>query len=147
MPISWKHVKWFTSSEFDDPLYPGSGEFINGSLLIMLEKLRNATFDENREKGWPIVIHNSVGGAVDIKGEHGHSENSLHLFRNNCKAVDFNFKTDASLRKQLFLISKIGFGGIGFYPGWKSQGFHIDIRPKNQTQRWICINGEYTYLL
>lgn len=145
--INWNLVPYFKSSEFDDPLFPGSGKNINGSLLIQLVKLRQSTFRMNPQKGWPMIIHSSVGGAVDMEGRHGHTENSLHLFENFCQAVDFHFKTDAPIREQFLVISCIGFGGIGIYYDWNNIGFHVDIRPKSKVQRWKVQDGIYTYLL
>ena len=142
MAISWDKTPFFQMIEFNDPDYPNSGEYINGSLLIQLVKLRQSTFTMNIDKGWPILIHS----AVDIDGKH-HSKNSLHNLDQGCLACDFHFDTDVSIREQFLLISCIGFGGIGIYYDWNSPGFHVDIRPKSKVQRWTVNNGEYTYLL
>lgn len=144
--INWDLVPFFNRNEFDDPNYVGSGDCIDGCLLMMLVKLRN-------EAGWPIITHAKIGGAVDVDGSHGHVENSYHLKVNGCSAVDFHFDTDESTRLQYNMISRLGFGGVGIYYDWHWNnqllpiGFHVDTRPKTITQRWIRENGEYFYLL
>jgi hypothetical protein len=146
MPISWKHVKYFESYEFDDPDHPGSGELIDGILLFMLDRLRE-------DSGWPIVTHWKVGGCVDVNGTHGHSKNSLHLKKNGCLAVDFHFDCRAGLREQYYQVSKAGFPGIGVYTDWYWDGkplvvgFHVDRRPVYSTQRWKRQAGKYIYFL
>lgn len=146
MPISWKQVKFFKPEEFDDPMYPGSGGYIDGVLLFELEKLRKAT-------GWPIITHAKVGGCVDMDAKHGHSRNSYHIYANGCKACDFHFLTDEDPRLQYRQVEDIGFPGIGVYYDWHWNGkllpigFHVDMRPKDQTQRWARRNKEYFYLL
>jgi len=107
--------------------------------------LATISFDEPR--GWPVIVHSSVGGAVDMDGSWGHADESLHLLENDCEAADFHFITTASIREQYHLVSRMGFGGVGFYYDWNRQGFHVDIRPKKETQRWVRKNGEYDYLL
>ncbi len=140
MPINWSYVRHFKRYEFDDPLYPGSGDLIDGQLLYMLDRLREDT-------GWPIHPHWEVGGCVDVDGSHGHAKHSYHLKKMGCKAVDFHFDTTASFREQYYAVSKAGFTGIGVYPNWEHPGFHVDTRPKEKTQRWVRRNGIYIYLL
>lgn len=146
MPISWEHVDFFKPEEFDDPDHKGSGEEINGELLILLDRLR-------RETGWPIITHAIVGGCVDVSGTHGHSKRSYHLLEKGAKAVDFHFKTDKSPREQFYAIIRGGFTGIGVYYDWHwnnhplSVGFHVDIRPKYSTQIWKREKGQYIYFL
>uniref|UniRef100_A0A6M3LPV0 Peptidase n=1 Tax=viral metagenome TaxID=1070528 RepID=A0A6M3LPV0_9ZZZZ len=147
MSINWKHVRYFKPEEFDDPKYPGSGENISGVLLNMLIRMRLQTISLDEPKGWPVIIHTSVGGAVDVDGSWGHAGNSYHLFVNGCKAVDFHFATKSTLREQFFLVSGIGFGGVGIYYDWNTKGFHVDVRPKKETQRWKRESGKYFYLL
>jgi len=134
--MDWNNIEFFTQEEFDDPLYPGSGENIDARLVLALDSLRRAT-------GWPIIIHTMVGGAVDMYGEHGHSDGSYHLLENGCKADDWHFKTNAPYRLQYRAVEKMGFTGIGVYLGvWHWGGellkiaFHTDRRPKSRIQRW-----------
>jgi len=140
MPVNFDHVPHFTEPEFDDPNFPGSGRNINGELLHQFVKMRIET-------GWPIIPHGSVGGVVDMEGRHGHAENSLHLARNGCSAIDFHFVTDKSLREQYNWVCRYGFSGIGIYPQWRNPGFHVDWRPVHMTQHWTRIDGQYFYLL
>jgi hypothetical protein len=140
--VNWNRVKYFRRYEFQDPLHgPESGDLIDDRLVVMLDRLRH-------EAGWPIIIHWAVGGAVDVDGTYGHADHSFHLASMGCKAVDFHFQTDAPFRYQYYLVSKVGFAGVGIYPDWKPcAGFHVDLRPMVQTQRWSYRNGEYWYLL
>jgi len=134
--MDWNNIQYFEESEFDDPLYPGSGENIDPLLVFEMDSLRRAT-------GWPIIIHTMVGGAVDMYGEHEHSKGSYHLFKNGCMACDWHFATDAPYRRQYAAVEKMGFTGIGIYLGiWHWAGkllkiaFHTDRRPKGRIQRW-----------
>ena len=140
MGVNWKAVRYFKEEEFEDPKFPGSGKLIDGRLLFLLDKLREET-------GWPVVIHTSVGGAVDINGSWGHARGSYHLKANGCKAVEFHFKTKVSLREQYNRVCRMGFGGVGMYPDWNSPGFHVDLRSLDRTQHWVARGGTYKYFL
>ena len=137
----WDKIKYFKKEEFDDPLFPGSGENINFLTVKFLDKLRENT-------GWPIVVHCWVGGAVDMHGNHGHSSNSFHLYKNGCKAVDFHFRTNASIQRQIKEVLKSDFTGIGVYYDWGVPvGFHVDTRPVSRYQIWKRDKDRYIYLV
>ena len=157
--MNWRYIEFFEQGDFDDPLYPGSGENIGPLIVMALDALR-------RKTGWPIIVHTllttlpngeifSIGGAVDMYGEHGHSDGSYHLLDNKCLAVDWHFATNAPYRLQYAAVEKMGFTGIGAYIGlWKWNGkllkigFHTDWRPKARIQRWSDRkNGKRVYLL
>lgn len=139
--INWKNVRYFKSTEFDDPDYPGSGEKINGTLLLSLDKLRHET-------GWPIKIHTEQGGAVDVKGNHGHATHSLHKLNMGAKAADWHFICNESARIQVRAVLKFGFGGTGIYYDWDIPvGFHTDVRSIEKYQVWTRRNGQYIYLV
>ena len=144
--IPWDRIEHFTRAEFQDPRYgPESGDLIDAAFLVLIVRLRIET-------GWPMLIHWAVGGAVDVDGAHGHADRSYHLKKQGCKAVDFHFRTGAPVRSQYYEVARVGFAGVGFYPGWTwngkiAPGFHVDGRPKDRTQRWTRKNGEYSYLL
>jgi len=148
MFINWELVPFFSVSEFDDPKYPGSGDCIDGAFLHMIVRLRLYT-------GWPMITHAPVGGAVDVDGSYGHAVNSYHLKKMGCKALDFHFRTKASVREQVHVVLQTGFGGVGMYLNlwrWNNQvlpvAFHIDTRPIYRFQAWTCRErGNYVYLL
>jgi len=144
--IQWEHISHFDRAEFDDPLYPGSGDLIDPEFLILVVRMRV-------DVGWPMISHARVGGCVDVDGVHGHADNSYHLVKMGCKAIDFHFVTTAPARRQYYEVGRFGFGGLGAYFDWHWNdkllpiGFHVDLRPKDQAQRWTRKNGEYFYLL
>ena len=140
-PTQWKHVIWFEPWEFDDPNYPGSGEHIDGKLVLLLDKLR-ITINS------PVIPHWEVGGCVDMDGSWGHSAESYHLFGKGCRAADFHIKTHKNLREQYNIVCQCGFGGIGAYAWWANPGFHVDVRPIELTQHWHSpVKRQYDYLL
>lgn len=143
----WDSIKYFVPDEFDDPLYPGSGRKIYRKLVTNLDLLRvNARCK--------VIVHSSVGGAVDIDGTHNHADRSYHLEKMGCKAADIHLETDMHPRMQYRLIESVGFPGIGIYYDWYWDGrllpigFHVDFRPWNMVQRWVRRGREeYLYLL
>jgi len=139
--IHWEPVRYFKPYEFDDPDYPGSGEQIDGRLLLSMDKLRHET-------GWPIKTHWESGGAVDIKGTHGHAGQSLHRLDMGAKAVDWHFICESSIQAQIRAVLQFGFGGTGIYYDWKIPvGFHTDVRSVNKYQVWTRRNKKYIYLV
>lgn len=140
MAILWQYVKHLTRKEFDDPFEPGSGDYMDGEVIFLADETRHRA-------GWKMIPHGPVGGCVDVEGLHGHSEKSYHRLDMGCKAFDFHFVTSASIRVQYHHLCLMGWTGIGFYPGWNNPGWHVDLRPVEDTQHWTRINGEYIYLL
>lgn len=144
--INWGFVRHFKESEFDDPTVPGSGQYIDGKLVMKLDELRHRT-------GWPIVVHSVVGGAVDMQGMHGHQKGSFHLLSKGCLAADWHFVTEVAPRIQSFAVLCGGFSGVGIYYDWRwngrdlEVGFHTDVRPTDKAQVWKRVDGRYTYLL
>jgi len=144
--IAWNRIEHFTRDEFQDPRYgPESGDLIDPTFLVMIVRLRIET-------GWPMVVHWAVGGAVDIDGAHGHADRSYHLRDMGCKAIDFHFVTEVSVRLQYYEVARAGFSGVGFYPEWTwngmiTPGYHLDGRQKKRTQRWTRKDGKYFCLL
>ena len=145
MSLQWKHVRYFKQYEFDDPKYPGSGQYINGILLICLDKLRHDT-------GWAIMPNWKVGGCVDMKGDHGHSKDSYHLYSKGCKATDFYFADPVSYKpinvpiiEQFSKLIQSGlFDGVGVYPDWLTPGFHVDVG-RVEPLYWVRKNDKYYY--
>ena len=144
--INWSHVRHFSETEFDDPAVLGSGKYIDGKVVMRLDQLRHDT-------NWPIVVHNWVGGAVDMGGTHGHQKGSYHLLTKGCLAVDWHFDTKVSSRQQVYAVLCAGFSGVGVYYDWRwngvklDVGFHTDVRPADKTQLWKRVDGKYVYLL
>ena len=134
----WDKVKHFKSWEFDDPSHPGSGELMHFKVVYALDHVRDY---------FKCKIH--VLAAVDVDGTHGHADNSYHLARTGCKAVDFWVETDMSPRLQYQALERAEFGGIGIYYCWGIPiGFHVDTRPHEWLQRWVSrMKGQYDYLL
>ena len=146
--ITWEQIKHFDAREFDDDLHPGSGEEMNMIIVFNLDYLWERVFTFTKKR--PKII---ITQAVDLYGEHGHSDDSYHLKENGCRAADFIIVTDLDPRVQYKLVERQGFGGIGIYYDWKRYGkpvpigFHVDPRPDEKYQRWTRRNGEYFYLI
>ena len=127
----------FAPKEFNDKFFPGSWKHMDEQTVFKIEETREVS-------GWPIVIH----AAVCYEGTCGHSANSYHLRKNGCRAVDFHFKTAASLREQYLVLEELAWNGIGVYPHWNYPGFHVDMRPEHRVQRWTRDKyNKYHYLL
>jgi len=144
----WSLIPNFERWEFDDPSYPGSGDHIDREALLNIVQLRLVA-------GCPIHPHGPVGGCVDLNGLHGHADNSFHLPRQGCSAIDFHFdpETGFTFREQWNLVKGSGFRGIGVYYDWSWDGkplkigFHGDLRPATIAQIWKRVEGEYIYFL
>lgn len=110
-------------------------EKVNGLVLFLLEKIRKRIIQHDARAG--INIHEAYATS-------GHSENSQHYKGN---AVDFHIITIIDYIIQIELIENIlidlqveNFVGLGIYPTWNSEGFHIDIR--GTRARWGYIGGD-----
>ena len=152
--LDWNQIRYFTQKEFDDPLYPGSGESIDSELVKKLDRMRHQAIVHDPHI--LCITHAKVGGAVDVSGNHDHASDSYHLKWNYCLAVDFHFITTINPREQYTLIVEpMGFSGAGIYydQHWNGKpldiGFHADEgnSPWKRPQRWVRRNGEYIYLL
>ncbi len=152
--LDWTKIRYFTPKEFDDPLYPGSGDSIDSALVYKLDEMRIRAMDH--DPNILCITHAKVGGAVDVSGNHDHSEDSFHLKWNGCLAVDFHFITKIPPRGQYTLfVEQMGFPGAGIYydQQWNNKplpiAFHVDLGKNTwkRPQRWVRRNGEYLYLL
>ena len=139
MAIDWNKVNGFSSWEFDDPDFPGSGEEFSPVTLEKLVHLR-------RLSGSKIIVHRSVGGGVDVRGTWGHSPRSLHRLDQGARAADVHILTKSPPMLQLYWILSCGFGGVGWYPWWKHPGWHLDSRPGESFRLWVSRRkGRYEY--
>ena len=147
---SWDEIAFFVPREFYDPDYGFRCQrYINMELVYQMDVLRY-------NSGCRIVTHWGIGGALDMKGTHGHAPKSYHRHDMGGSAVDFHFERDKNNvmltpRQQAAVVLQAGFGGVGIYYDWMWNGkmldigFHVDLRPI--TQIWRRENGEYLYLL
>ncbi len=131
--LTWKDIKWFSSSDFDDKYSLNKGADINMELVARLDSLRD----------W-IKCPIQVTAGYDSKG---HSEMSYHY---KGLAVDIIICTLMTMREQWAYIRTAGFEGIGIYPHWKhkvySGGWHLDVRDVPQIWRQMD-DGSYKYFL
>lgn len=125
-------LKFFSRAEkWGDP------DRMDHCTLIILERLRVFS-------GSPIFVHR--GADLNAK------PSSCHYISaggdDKAKAVDFSFPKITLLEaheliqeflKKNSLIDQVG---LGIYPQWNNQGFHLDTR--GFKARWSKINGKYT---
>ena len=131
--LTWKDIKWFSASDFDDKFSQNKGEDISLDLVGRLDSLRE----------WincPIIVTEGY----DSKG---HSDMSYHY---KGLAADIIICTTMDMREQWNYIKIAGFDGIGIYPHWKykvySGGWHVDLRDIPQIWRQMP-DGKYVYFL
>ncbi len=111
------NLRYFKTREFvkaPDKLHP--------DIMPSMDELRHLAC---------VPIHIHVAWNTD-----GHSKNSYHY---KGMAVDFHFKQGMlSPVEQFACIRSLPiFHGIGFYPWWKSPGWHVDIRQDQDLLCWI----------
>jgi len=133
----WNKLKHFKPSE-----NWGNPEKINGLLLLLLDEItdRVKKAAKEEEEAAICVIH----CAYDKRG---HAANSQHYKGN---AVDFSIRGGFSAKKSHQIIlqtlkdwqleDKVG---LGVYPDWFNQGFHLDVR--GEKARWVEHLGKYHY--
>lgn len=85
-----------------------------------------------RFKGAAVVVHEDFAGT-------GHVGDSQHYLG---KAVDFHVVNVPLTEAWLGLERFPTLMGIGFYPDWKSVGFHADTRVKPYRDRWMRRGAE-----
>ncbi len=114
----WKEIKHFSPDEnWGDP-YAMDHELVK-------------TLDRFREFiGCSIQINSGNNGV--------HSDESFHYIKSGSCAVDVQVKDyPNSVIDLLFTIMRFPFTGIGYYPHWKRDGFHLDTRPWPVGARWV----------
>jgi len=104
---------------------------MNGLLLLLIDGIRH-TYDR------PFKIHCGYD-------ESGHTTNSQHYLGN---AIDFHIEGGEYYPTQIDKILKIldwyqvsDKVGLGIYPDWAHQGFHLDVR--GTKARWGRIGKDY----
>ena len=118
----WKLIKNFSPLEkWGDP------EKVNKALILFLDQFRDFL-------GHPIIIHCAY-------------EDRLVGYHPKGLAVDFHISgisaKEAEIKLFSFLRTKklTELVGVGCYPQWNSQGFHLDFR--GTKARWSQVNNNY----
>lgn len=137
-------LKYFTYDEVD---YKGRKIWQRPGVLANTDFKTVEALDKIREyMGDPVVLHCAYDPA-------GHSSKSMHYVQIGT-AIDFHFDNRAPFYQQVLALEtaleKIGIAktcGLGIYPDWKNQGFHLDLRGK--WARWGArnIGGTQKYCL
>lgn len=73
----------------------------------------------------------------------GHLDNSGH-YADPATAVDFVFR-GLPYVEQLSALNAGPYTGIGFYPEWRTPGWHADIKDRPARAFWVCRGGAYSY--
>lgn len=131
----WSKLNYFSANE-----NWGDKDKINPFLLILLDKIAY----EVREYAWrnnKAVPYCIIHCAYETSG---HSQNSQH-YRGN--AADFHFENISVLEAYGIILRVLkdyqleNFVGLGVYPDWINQGFHLDVR--GDKARWSQVFGKY----
>ena len=149
----WKEINNFKRYEFDDPREPGTGDLMAFQLVWKLDqarKLLNAPIAIHwRQKGgvaldghsknsyhYPRLESPYLRRAILPPIKAGAGWDALKVLE-PAKAVDLHvgsrkkgiIRVPIPYPEQLAVFHRVGFTGIGLYPGWKPRGgWHLDIR-------------------
>src|SRR3972149_11264269 len=127
----WAAIKYFKPEEFGNDEAQSK---MHSTFIWLLDNWRDSI-------GCRVIIHEAYATS-------GHEEKSYHY---TGEAIDGHLETlngkPISLFDQFMFILRYGcFRGVGIYPSWNKQGFHIDTRKTQMTLTWWRdVNGKYHY--
>ena len=140
--INWNGIEGFSKGEFAPPEDIGIDWDMHQKLINKLVELRETSLPKYDGK-FRVLVHENGGFAVD-----GHSEKSLHYGDPAApegaikigRAVDFHMEHYSIkhncwalvpwLEQAMLLYPLLDEDcwGVGLYPNWNQQGFHLDYR-------------------
>lgn len=139
---NWENVHNFEPTEFKY-----RPEYASVRLVNKLDQLRTRVSGIFGDPVY-IIIHVCAGK----RGKH--ADGSYHYPDEHCgvaMAADLHFSFPDEIHRpvlELTTIQEIGFGGIGYYPGWNPvPGWHLDVRTgKTFPVYWFRdLDGDYQY--
>ncbi len=117
----WQFKKVFKLKHFSVKEFGFNILFLTAGLLIKLDDFRE-------EIGQQVIISPAAGSLM----RYGSGDESQHIYG---RAADIMLPKGPDLETAFNAAKKVGFSGIGVYPGWKPYaGLHLDVRPLNISQ-------------